>query len=455
MAPPKKNVKMDLGSFLADDTFGGGSWADEEVDLNTIGVSLETPSFAGSTAAPIGNVGGGNNTASAGSGFGSGSGSGFGNDEFKRERKEFPIPDQPPYRARVSNLPWEVEESNVIRHFEDRMQAKDIISDIVLPKDRDTGRLRGFAFVTFNDRALLKESLNLSMTEFQGRKIYVNVAAPPKGEDGDWRAGRSGSNRRGGEDREPAPELDWGAARNSQAELPPRQRSNRLGSGSGPSGESSSSSRPSRRQEAELDWGSARNSRDGLPPQRERSNRTPRKQEPEFDWNTARNTQAELPVRERERPQRENPDGTPRENSTRQTPRKQEPEFDWGAARNTKTSLPPRERLNRTGSNSGKKSTEPDFDWKRGQSLPSRNVSRSSGNRKDVKKDEQQNQPQKPQKSHFSVLNVEGEDEDEEEDEKKEVKESKQQIDNLQQATSKLTVSEGQEDGEGWEVVRK
>ena len=45
------------------------------------------------------------------------------------------------------------------------------------------------------------------MTEFQGRKIYVNVAAPPKGEDGDWRAGRSGSNRRGGEDREPAPEL--------------------------------------------------------------------------------------------------------------------------------------------------------------------------------------------------------------------------------------------------------
>ena len=103
-----------------------------------------------------------------------------------------------------------------------------------------------------------------------------------------------------------------------------------------------------------MDWGSARNSRDGLPPQRERSNRTPRKQEPEFDWNTARNTQAELPVRERERPQRENPDGTPRENSTRQTPRKQEPEFDWGAARNTKTSLPPRERLNRTGSNSGK-----------------------------------------------------------------------------------------------------
>ena len=57
---------------------------------------------------------------------------------------------------------------------------------------------------------------------------------------------------------------------------------------------------------------------------------------------------------EKERPQRENPDGTPRENSTRQTPRKQEPEFDWGAARNTKTSLPPRERLNRTGSNSGK-----------------------------------------------------------------------------------------------------
>lgn len=449
MAPPKKNVKMDLGSFLADDTFGGGSWADEEVDLNTIGVSLETSNFAGSTAAPIGNVGGSggiNNTTSTG----------FGNDEFKRERKEFPIPDQPPYRARVSNLPWEVEEDIVIRHFEDRMQAKDIISDIVLPKDRETGRLRGFAFITFNDRGLLEESLNLSMTEFQGRKIYVNVAAPPKGEDGDWRAGRSGSNRRGGEGREPAPELDWGAARNSQAELPPRQRSNRVGSGSGPSGEST---RPSRRQEAELDWGSARTSRDGLPPQRERSNRTPRKQEPEFDWNTARNTQAELPVRER--PQRDNFDGTPRDNSSRQSSKRQEPEFDWSSARNTKANLPPRERLNRTGSNNGKKSIEPDFDWKRGQSLPSRNVSRSTGNQRNVKKDEQQNQPQKPQKSHFSVLNVEGEDDEDEDEEEQEeeqeeqVQKSKQQIDNLQQATSKLTVSEGQEDGEGWEVVRK
>ena len=88
-----------------------------------------------------------------------------------KRKKRISYSDQPPYRARVSNLPWEVEESNVIRHFEDRMQAKDIISDIVLPKDRDTGRLRGFAFVTFNDRALLEESLNLSMTEFKEENL--------------------------------------------------------------------------------------------------------------------------------------------------------------------------------------------------------------------------------------------------------------------------------------------
>ena len=136
------------------------------------------------------------------------------------------------------------------------------------------------------------------------------MAAPPKGEDGDWRAGRSGSNRRGGEDREPAPELDWGAARNSQAELPPRQRSNRLGSGSGPSGESSSSSRPSRRQEAELDWGSARNSRDGLPPQE--------KDQIEHQENKNQNLIGILLetlklnyLLEKEKDHKENPDGTP------------------------------------------------------------------------------------------------------------------------------------------------
>lgn len=42
MAPPKKTVKkMDLTSFLNDDTFGS-SWAEEDVDLNKITIPIET-----------------------------------------------------------------------------------------------------------------------------------------------------------------------------------------------------------------------------------------------------------------------------------------------------------------------------------------------------------------------------------------------------------------------------
>lgn len=70
-------------------------------------------------------------------------------------------------------------------------------------------------------RELLEESLNLTLSEFQGRKIFVNVAAPPRADEGDWRSGRSGPLGGRGE---PEVELDWGSARRTQAELPRRER---------------------------------------------------------------------------------------------------------------------------------------------------------------------------------------------------------------------------------------
>ncbi|RCK58213.1 Eukaryotic translation initiation factor 4B [Candida viswanathii] len=411
MAPPKKNVKMDLGSFLADDSFGG-SWADEEVDINSIGVSLDQPTFT--TAAPIG---GGASTGAgsgpAGSGFDS-QGAGFGNDDFRRERKEFPVPDQPPYRARVSNLPWEVDEDGIVRHFEDRMQAKDIISEVVLPKDRDTGKVRGFAFVTFTERDVLEESLNLSMSEFQGRKIYVNVAAPPKESEGDWRSGRGSG--LGAARREPAVELDWGSARNTRAELPTRQRSNRnLETGEAAAG-------------GEAGAGSAR---------------PPRTQEEKSQTLTG----VELPPRQRSTRniQNDQEGGAPR------TPRRQN-------LNSIGAELPVRERSKRTNSYANNnhnnspattttKPSEPEFDWKRGQALPS---NRRASAKKEEKKEEQ-SQAQGPQKSHFSVLDIEDE-EDEEEHVESKAEDKEAPVEQLTKETANLSVGE---DNDGWEVVRK
>ncbi|KAI5969815.1 TIF3 [Candida margitis] len=459
---PKKNVKMDLGSFLADDAYGGTSWADEEVDLNSIGLSLDKST----TEAPIGGR-------PAFSGLGGGESGGF--QEQRRERKEYPIPDKPPYVARVSNLPWEVTEEVIVRHFEDRMQAQDIITDVKLPVDRDNGRLKGYAFITFTERGILEESLQLTLSEFQGRKIFVNVAAPPRADEGDWRSGRSGPLGGG---REPEVELDWGSARRAQADLPRRERSNRGPREDRPSGpdldwgaaRSESSGLPPRershrgprehkpRDEPDLDWGAARTEAGKLPP-RERSHRAPRehtpRDEPELDWGAARSTHAELPPRQKS--SRTSSHGEGQEHgSFNRTPRRQEPDLDWGAARSTAGTLPPRERSHRSGSN--RKTSESDFDWKRGQPLQQRTKSTSHGNKnKDDKKEE--DKPQGPQKSQFSVLSVDDGDDDDNEEEQQQP-EAKQEsgsddVSKLASATANLSVSEKNSSNEDWEVVGK
>lgn len=390
-APPKKSVKMDLGSFLADDSLGGGSWADEEVDMSSIGVSLNT----GSAPAPSHR----SEETSQYQGYAR-------DDEMRRERKEFPIPDHPPFRARIGNLPWEVTESSLTRFFEDRMQAKDIISDLKLPVDTATGRLKGFGFVTFSEREILEEALNLSMTDFNGRKIFVNVAAPQRQDvfDMDWRSAR-GSNASG---RSEEPDLDWGSARGSRT-LPPRERSNR-------------SDRP-RREEPDLDWSSARGSVGSLPP-RERSNRSdrPRREEPELDWGSARGSVATLP---------------PRQRSAR-SDRPKKDDFDWTSARGS--GLGPSQGIDRK-----PRKQEPELDWKRGQALEPR----SRANKQNTVEEEQKDEA-KPKKSLYDVLAVDDESEEEEE----EKKELKKEETGLEKTTAKLQIDDSKE-GEGWEVVGK
>lgn len=402
MAPKKAVKKMDLGAFLQDESHGGNSWADAEVDVSSIGIAHTT------AAIPDGQTQGSMYGSRAqGSGESAFSASSGGFREERRERVEYPVPDKPPYKAKISNLPWEIDESAVVQYFENMMQANDIVEEIDLPIDRDTNRLKGFAFVTFKERAALEEALKISTSDFEGRRIFVNVAAPRNTNfDGDWRSGRGGP-LGGRDDGREQVELDWGAARGQQ--LPPREHRERPDRGD----------RPPRDQGPDLDWGAARGQQ--LPPREprerfdrpERSERPPRDQGPELDWGSARGQQ--LPPREpRERIER-----TPRE------PRepKNEPELNWGAARGQK--LPPREpRVQKERTFSPKAETTQDFDWSRGKSIP----------KKTFKKNEEKKDVPKPQKSTFSVLDIEGEDED-----------------TLEAATEKLSVKED----DGWNVVGK
>ena len=423
---PKKSVKMDLGSFLTDNSIGG-SWADEEVDMSSIGVPIA--GSQGTTGARKEGI------YQPQTGFRD-------NDDSRRERKEFPVPDQPPYRARVANLPWDVEEQDLGRFFEDRMQVQDVITDIKLPVDNMTGKLKGFGFVTFTERGLLEEALNLNMADLNGRKIFVNVAAPQRADvfDMDWRSARGGPMEGGRPPREEV-EIDWSSARSSGG-LPPRE--NRGDRGDRPE-------RRPRREEPDIDWTSAR-SAGGLPPREDRADRgerperRPRREEPDLDWGAVRSSAGTLPPREKSgRGER-----VERGERSERRPKKDEPEFDWGAARSSAGTLPPRERSTRTERQDKKQ--EPALDWKRGQGLEPRSNSKPSRANKKVDEEKKDNQP-KPQKSSFDVLTVESDDEEAQPAKKAEEPKAEETTTGLENATSKLSVNN--KEGEGWEVVGK
>lgn len=455
---PKKNIKMDLSEFLSDSTFGGGSWADAEVDLNDIGASIST------TAAPLGPAPG------LSSAFGASTYSARPQFSDRPERKEYPVPDAPPYRARVNNLAWDASKDALAHFFEDRMQIPDAVTEVDLPMDMEFDRPKGFAFITFSEREILEEALNLNMAEFNGRKIFVNVAAPSRGGDfnGDWKSVRGSGMLSGGGD-EPREEvvLDWGAARNARASLPQRERFG--GDRPEHSDRPDRFDRPPREPEANLDWGSARGARAPLPdrPEREsrdgfergdrfergdkfergdRFQREPREfkePEPELDWGSARNARGSLPPREHS----DRPDRPERPQRTERAPRAPESEFDWSSARRSSNTLPPRERSERPEHAPRPPKDEPVMDWSRGQTLAPR-AKKTAPAATAPGKAEKAKVQDAPVKSVFSVLDVEGEDEA--------TSETVETLTGtgLESATEKLSVADDAND-DGWETVRK
>lgn len=401
-APKKNTKKMDLGAFLADDSFGG-AWADEEVDMSSIGV----PTSNSYTAAPVS----------------SGYRGDFGaQDSTRPERVEYPVPDAPPYKARVANLPYDADEGSLARFFEDRLQASGVVEDVKLPMDQMGGRPKGFAFVTFSERAVLEEALNLTMSEFNGRKIFVNVAAPQKADvfDMDWRSGRTGPMGREPRERREEVDLDWGAARLS-GPAPSRRGDRDFGD------------RRPKREEVDLDWSSARTSGPAPPrgdrrtSEREFAERRPRREEPDLDWGSAR-AGAPLPPKERE-------------SFRREPSAKKEADLDWNSARGSGLAAS-------SGANLRKKDDK-EFDWKRGQALPAKST---NANNK-AKKDDKEKDQNKPQKSLYDVLSLEDDAETaetEETESKPAAETAASQETGLEQKVAEASI----EDGE-WKTVGK
>ena len=99
----------------------------------------------------------------------------------------------------VGNLSYDVTQEELQALFE----AHGAVSDVFIVKDRESGRPRGFAFVTMSEKSAMDAAIEaLNGAEFMGRNLAINEARPreerPRGGQGGGFGGGRGGNGGGG-----------------------------------------------------------------------------------------------------------------------------------------------------------------------------------------------------------------------------------------------------------------
>ncbi|HEY9639493.1 MAG TPA: RNA-binding protein [Coleofasciculaceae cyanobacterium] len=99
----------------------------------------------------------------------------------------------------IGNLSYEATQDNLTQVFAEYGTVK----RVQLPTDRETGRLRGFAFIEMGTEAEETAAIEaLDGAEWMGRDLRVNKAKPREergssgGGGGGWGGGQGGSSRR-------------------------------------------------------------------------------------------------------------------------------------------------------------------------------------------------------------------------------------------------------------------
>lgn len=94
----------------------------------------------------------------------------------------------------VGNLAYTTDEETIREAF----GAFGQIESVALIKDRETGRPKGFGFITFDSDQAAQDALELNGKELDGRSIKVNIAKERESRSGGGGGGRGrGSNNRG------------------------------------------------------------------------------------------------------------------------------------------------------------------------------------------------------------------------------------------------------------------
>ena len=90
----------------------------------------------------------------------------------------------------VGNFPYSVDEAQLRSLF----STYGDITDLALIMDRETGRPKGFAFITFASQQAAENALELNGRDLGGRPLKVNMAMEREG----GRSGGGGGGRPGG-----------------------------------------------------------------------------------------------------------------------------------------------------------------------------------------------------------------------------------------------------------------
>jgi len=93
----------------------------------------------------------------------------------------------------VGGLAWATSDDGLRNAFEQFGE----VSEAKVITDRDTGRSRGFGFVTFNDDAAADSAVDaMNDSELDGRRLTVNEAQDRRGGGGGGNRGGGGGGRR-------------------------------------------------------------------------------------------------------------------------------------------------------------------------------------------------------------------------------------------------------------------
>lgn len=328
MAPKKnKEQTFNLSSFASLSGDQNSSWADEEE------TSFKAPAKAEFITNPMG---AGAPWSRGPSAPAEGGWKSFGSESA-------PVPDYPPFTARVGNVSYNVTEQDLEEFFGVQHNLK--VASVRLPRNAD-GQVRGSAYVDFADRQSLVSALALAGELILDRKVSVQVAEQRTGGFGagggefDWgkRAAPGegfGSRSDFGAPRGP-PGVDRLSRFRRNTDEPEIDWSARVAPGVARGAGADFSSRPPprfREPEPELNWGARKAPPAAAQPLHAPRRERPAPREPEFDWGKRTTAPAVLRNNSNNHSHKSSSRSSGPELDWSKKPSKKEPELNWGAPR--------------------------------------------------------------------------------------------------------------------------